>query len=157
LAAGRGSGRHRDFAGSVPCCQRQNVSQGCELPDALDLDQRLCLWILRLRESLDRAVVLLNLHCHLRDANLTLRMRNLVSLLSSEWKDLEQQIIAMNADVEQIVAYATARDQLILAGVLLTMLLLGLLAPLFLHAVLSQSTQRSYCENRRNLSSRLAR
>jgi hypothetical protein len=65
----------------------------------------LCLWILRVRESLDRAVVLLNLHCHLRDANLTLRMRNVVSLLWSEWKDLEQQIIAMNADVEQIVAY----------------------------------------------------
>jgi hypothetical protein len=29
--------------------------------------------------------------------------------------------------------------------------------PLSLHAVLSQSTQRSYCENRRNLSSLLAR
>ncbi len=32
------------------------------------------------------------------DANLTPRMRNLVSLLWSEWKDLEQQIIVMNAD-----------------------------------------------------------
>ena len=30
------------------------------------------------------------------DANLTPRMRNLVSLLWSEWKDLEQQIVAMN-------------------------------------------------------------
>jgi transposase len=38
------------------------------------------------------------------DANLTPRMRNLVSLLWSEWKDLEQQIIAMNAEVEQITA-----------------------------------------------------
>jgi transposase len=36
------------------------------------------------------------------DANLTLRMRNLVSLLWSQWKDLEQQIVAMNAEVEQI-------------------------------------------------------
>jgi transposase len=36
------------------------------------------------------------------DANLTPRMRNLVGLLWSEWKDLEQQIIAMNAEVEQI-------------------------------------------------------
>jgi transposase len=33
------------------------------------------------------------------DANLTPRMRNLVSLLWSEWKDLEQQIVAMNAAV----------------------------------------------------------
>ena len=38
--------------------QRQDVSQGRELPDTVDLDQRLCLWILRLRESLDNAVVL---------------------------------------------------------------------------------------------------
>jgi transposase len=38
------------------------------------------------------------------DANLTPRMRNIVSLLWSEWKDLEQQIVAMNAEVEQIVS-----------------------------------------------------
>jgi hypothetical protein len=38
------------------------------------------------------------------DANLTLRMRNLVSLLWNEWKDMEQQIVAMNAEVEQIAA-----------------------------------------------------
>jgi transposase len=38
------------------------------------------------------------------DANLTLRMRNLVSLLWSEWKDLEQQIVAMNVEVEQIAS-----------------------------------------------------
>jgi transposase len=38
------------------------------------------------------------------DANLTPRMRNLVSLLWSEWKDLEQQIVAMNAEVEQIAS-----------------------------------------------------
>lgn len=34
------------------------------------------------------------------DANLTPRMRNLVSLLWNEWKDLEQQIVALNAEVE---------------------------------------------------------
>src|SRR5580698_1193498 len=38
------------------------------------------------------------------DANLTPRMRNLVSLLWSEWKDLEQQIVAMNEEVEQIAS-----------------------------------------------------
>jgi transposase len=38
------------------------------------------------------------------DANLTPRMRNIVSLTWSEWKDLEQQIVAMNAEVEQIVS-----------------------------------------------------
>ena len=39
--------------------QRQDVSQGRELPDTVDLDQRLCLWILRLRESFDQPVVCL--------------------------------------------------------------------------------------------------
>jgi transposase len=38
------------------------------------------------------------------DANLTPRMRNLVSLLWSEWKDLEHQIVAMNDEVEQIAS-----------------------------------------------------
>jgi transposase len=38
------------------------------------------------------------------DANLTPRMRNLISLLWSEWKDLEQQIVAMNEEVEQIAS-----------------------------------------------------
>lgn len=38
------------------------------------------------------------------DANLTPRMRNLVSLLWNEWKDLEQQIVSMNAEVEQIAS-----------------------------------------------------
>src|ERR1700691_360343 len=38
------------------------------------------------------------------DANLTPRMRNLVSLLWSEWQDLEQQIVAMDAEVEQIAS-----------------------------------------------------
>src|SRR5260370_37756463 len=47
--------------------QRQDVSQGRELPDAVDLDQRLCLWILRLRESLDQPVVVLDLLRHLCD------------------------------------------------------------------------------------------
>ena len=46
------------------------------------------------------------------DANLTLRMRNLVSLLWSEWKHLEQQIIAMNADVEQIASSDPACQRL---------------------------------------------
>src|SRR5260370_31132804 len=47
--------------------QRQDVSQGRELHDTVDLDQRLCLWILRLRESLDQPVVVLDLLRHLRD------------------------------------------------------------------------------------------
>jgi broad specificity phosphatase PhoE len=38
--------------------QRQNVRQCRELADAIDLDQRLRLWVLRLRESLDGTVVL---------------------------------------------------------------------------------------------------
>jgi transposase len=38
------------------------------------------------------------------DANLTPRMRTLVSLLWNEWKDLEQQIVAMNEEVEQIAS-----------------------------------------------------
>jgi hypothetical protein len=47
--------------------QRQNVSQGRELPNAVDLDQRLRLWIPRLRESLDQPVIVLDLLRHLRD------------------------------------------------------------------------------------------
>jgi transposase len=46
------------------------------------------------------------------DANLTPRMRNLVSLLWSEWKDLEQQIIAMNEEVEQIASSDPACQRL---------------------------------------------
>jgi len=46
------------------------------------------------------------------DANLTPCMRNLVSLLWSEWKDLEQQIIAMNAEVEQIASSDPACQRL---------------------------------------------
>jgi len=38
------------------------------------------------------------------DANLTPRMRNLISLLWSEWKDLEQQIVTINAEVELIAS-----------------------------------------------------
>src|SRR5260370_10140761 len=45
----------------------QDVSQGRELPDTVDLDQRLRLWILRLRESLDQPVVVLDLLRHLCD------------------------------------------------------------------------------------------
>jgi transposase len=46
------------------------------------------------------------------DANLTPRMRNLVSLLWSEWKDLEQQIVAMNEEVEQIASSDSACQRL---------------------------------------------
>ena len=41
------------------------------------------------------------------DANLTPRMRNLVSLLWSEWKDLEQQLVGMaNQEIEQIASHS---------------------------------------------------
>ena len=46
------------------------------------------------------------------DTNLTPRMRNLVSLLWSEWKDLEQQIVAMNLEVEQIASSDPACQRL---------------------------------------------
>ena len=46
------------------------------------------------------------------DANLTPRMRNLVSLLWSEWKDLEHQIVAMNEEVEQIASSDPACQRL---------------------------------------------
>jgi transposase len=46
------------------------------------------------------------------DAILTPRMRDLVSLLWSEWKDLEQQIVAMNEEVEQIVSSDPACQRL---------------------------------------------
>jgi transposase len=46
------------------------------------------------------------------DANLTPRMRNLVGLLWSEWKDLEQQIVAMNMAVEQIASSEPACQRL---------------------------------------------
>ncbi len=46
------------------------------------------------------------------DANLTPRMRNLVSLLWSEWKDLDLQIVAMNVEVEQIASADPACQRL---------------------------------------------
>src|SRR3979490_3176852 len=46
------------------------------------------------------------------DANLTPRMCNLVSLLWSEWKDLEHQIVAMNLEVEQIASSDPACQRL---------------------------------------------
>lgn len=46
------------------------------------------------------------------DSNLTPRMRNLVWLLWSEWKELEQQIIAMNTEVEQIASLDPACQRL---------------------------------------------
>ena len=36
--------------------------------------------------------------------NLTPRMRNLVAMLWSEWKDLELQIVQMNDEVERIAS-----------------------------------------------------
>src|SRR5260370_4828666 len=59
-----------DIATSLEAClasQRQDVSQSRDLPDTVDLDQRLCLWILRLSELLDQSVVVLDLLRHLRD------------------------------------------------------------------------------------------
>ena len=38
------------------------------------------------------------------DENLTPRMRNLLALLWSEWKELEEQIVQMNDEVEQIAS-----------------------------------------------------
>ena len=46
------------------------------------------------------------------DANLTPRMRNLVSLVWSEWMDLEQQIVAINAEVEKIASSDLACQRL---------------------------------------------
>ncbi len=46
------------------------------------------------------------------DANLTPRMRNLVSLLWNEWKDLEQQILSMNVEIEQIASSDPACQRL---------------------------------------------
>jgi transposase len=46
------------------------------------------------------------------DANLTPRMCSLVSLLWREWKDLEQQIVAMNVEVEQIASSDPACQRL---------------------------------------------
>ena len=46
------------------------------------------------------------------NTNLMPRMRNLVSLLWSEWKDLEQQIVAMNEEVEQIACSDPACQRL---------------------------------------------
>ena len=46
------------------------------------------------------------------NANLTPRMRNLVSLLWSEWKDLEQQIVGINEEIEQIASSDPACQRL---------------------------------------------
>src|ERR1700732_824250 len=46
------------------------------------------------------------------EANLTPRMRNLISLLWSEWKDLEQQIVGMNEEIEQIASSDPACQRL---------------------------------------------
>src|SRR6195952_5147136 len=46
------------------------------------------------------------------ESNLTPRMRNLVSLLWNEWKDLQQQIVAMNEEVEQIASSDPACQRL---------------------------------------------
>jgi transposase len=49
--------------------------------------------LIRLREALPENV---------NDENLIPRMRNLVAMLSSEWKDLELQTVQMNDEVEGI-------------------------------------------------------
>jgi transposase len=46
------------------------------------------------------------------EANLTPRIRNLVSLLWSEWKDLEQQIVGLNEEIEQIASSDPACQRL---------------------------------------------
>src|SRR5258708_18355696 len=69
-AFGPQAGVGADIATSLEAflaAQRQDVSQGRELPDTVDRDQRLCLCILRLRESRDQPVVVLDLLRHLRD------------------------------------------------------------------------------------------
>ncbi|HEY6845461.1 MAG TPA: hypothetical protein VI320_04525, partial [Terracidiphilus sp.] len=45
----------------------QHEGQGGEVADAVNLQQSLCLRILGLAELLDLRVLLLDLHCHLRD------------------------------------------------------------------------------------------
>src|ERR1700727_1344257 len=47
--------------------QRQDIRQCRELADTVDLDQRLRLRILRFSEALDGAIVMLDLHRHLRN------------------------------------------------------------------------------------------
>src|ERR1019366_10018054 len=47
--------------------QRQDIGQRRELTDTVNLNQRLRLRILRLHESLDSAIVLLDLHRHRSD------------------------------------------------------------------------------------------
>src|SRR6202789_2631116 len=61
--------------------QRQNVRQCRELADAIDLDQRLRLWVLRLRESLDGTVVLLDLYRHCSDL-----FKHRAECLSQTWR-----------------------------------------------------------------------
>src|SRR5258708_11478460 len=61
--------------------QRQDVSQSRELPDTVDLDQRLCLWILHLSELLDQSVVVLDLFRHLRDL-----LAHRTKRLSATWR-----------------------------------------------------------------------
>ncbi|WP_035358322.1 sigma 54-interacting transcriptional regulator [Edaphobacter aggregans] len=64
LASARGQVQTPEVAADIAtsletflAAQRQDVSQGRELPDTVDLDQRLCLWIFRLRKSFDGAIV----------------------------------------------------------------------------------------------------
>src|ERR1700731_747343 len=52
---------------------------------------------IRLREALPEVLENVN-------ENLTPRMRNLVAMLWSEWKDLELQIVQMNDEVERIAS-----------------------------------------------------
>ena len=46
------------------------------------------------------------------EENLTPRMRNLIAMMWSEWKDLELQLAAMNAEIEQIASSDAACQRL---------------------------------------------
>ena len=61
--------------------QRQNVRQCRELADAINLDQRLRVWVLRLRESLDGTVVLFDLYRHRSDL-----LENRAECLGQTWR-----------------------------------------------------------------------
>ena len=69
---------------------------------------------IRLREALPEVLENVN-------ENLTPRMRNLVAMLWSEWKDLELQIAEMNDEVERIASSDEAcRSDGVLGSVTMT-------------------------------------
>jgi transposase len=76
---------------------------------------------------LERGIVFAKSPIRLREAipdvlenaneNLTPRMRNLVAMLWSEWKDLELQIVEMNDEVERIASSDDACRRLVVASI----------------------------------------